>query len=75
MPGAVAQPVILATLEVGGSWLEASLGKKFARLHSQSRKVGHGSACLSVQHTAGVNRRMVVQADLDINARPYMKNI
>jgi hypothetical protein len=62
-------PIILATWEAETERLTANQGKKLMRTSSQPIKAGHGSILLK-----SINRRILVQASLGINIRPYSKN-
>jgi hypothetical protein len=66
-------PVFLAPqkVEIGRTWLQATLRQKVYKTPSQPIKVVHTT---SQQLRKSINSRIAVQADLGINLRPYGKN-
>jgi hypothetical protein len=57
----------------GGLWFEASLGKKFTRPHINQKKLDAAASACPPHHMGIINRRIVFQASLDLNSRPYWK--
>jgi hypothetical protein len=61
-----------------GSQFETSLGKKLERPPPTSqpiKKLGVVACACHPSYKGSINRKIVVQAGLGINLRPYLKNI
>jgi hypothetical protein len=57
-----------------GCQFEASLGKQFGRFHLNHYKLGIVVHICHPSYSGSVNRRIAIQANLGIKARPYSKN-